>query len=66
MGTRRAKNEAGALPFVEDSGGLGEWLSLLGCASEFARRAGQSKSPAKAAAARVNGRKGGRPRRKAA
>jgi hypothetical protein len=34
--------------------------------SEFARRAGQSKSPAKAAAARANGRKGGRPRRKAA
>ncbi|SEP50679.1 Protein of unknown function [Rhodospirillales bacterium URHD0017] len=35
-------------------------------ASELARRAGQSKSPAKAAAARANGRKGGRPRRKAA
>jgi hypothetical protein len=35
-------------------------------ASEFARRAGQAKSPAKAAAARANGRKGGRPRRKAA
>jgi len=35
-------------------------------ASELARRAGQAKSPAKAAAARVNGRKGGRPRRKAA
>lgn len=34
-------------------------------ASEFARRAGQSKSSAKAAAARANGRKGGRPRRKA-
>jgi hypothetical protein len=32
-------------------------------ASELARRAGQSKSPAKAAAARANGRKGGRPRR---
>jgi hypothetical protein len=35
-------------------------------ASELARRAGQAKSPAKAAAARANGRKGGRPRRKAA
>ena len=35
-------------------------------ASELARRAGQSTSPAKAAAARANGRKGGRPRRKAA
>lgn len=35
-------------------------------ASELARRAGQSRSPAKAAAARANGRKGGRPRRKAA
>jgi uncharacterized protein DUF2442 len=35
-------------------------------ASELARRAGQSKSPAKAAAARANGRKGGRPRQKAA
>jgi len=35
-------------------------------ASELARRAGRTKSPAKAAAARRNGRKGGRPRRKAA
>ena len=35
-------------------------------ASELARRAGQSRSPAKAAAARANGRKGGRPRRTAA
>jgi hypothetical protein len=35
-------------------------------ASELARRAGQSTSPAKAAAARANGRKGGRPRRTAA
>jgi hypothetical protein len=35
-------------------------------ASELARHAGQSTSPAKAAAARLNGRKGGRPRRKAA
>lgn len=35
-------------------------------ASELARQAGRAKSPAKAAAARVNGRKGGRPRRKAA
>ena len=35
-------------------------------ASELARRAGQAKSPAKAAAARANGRKGGRPRRKVA
>ena len=32
-------------------------------ASELARRAGQAKSPAKAAAARNNGRRGGRPRR---
>ena len=35
-------------------------------ASELARHAGQAKSPAKAAAARTNGRKGGRPRRKVA
>ena len=35
-------------------------------ASELARRAGQAKSPAKAAAARANGRKGGRPRRNVA
>lgn len=35
-------------------------------ASELARRAGQSTSPAKAAAARANGRLGGRPRRTAA
>jgi len=32
--------------------------------SELARHAGASTSPAKAAAARVNGRKGGRPRKK--
>ncbi len=31
--------------------------------SELARRAGQSRSPAKTAAARVNGAKGGRPRK---
>jgi Protein of unknown function (DUF2442) len=35
-------------------------------ASELARRAGRSRSPAKAAAARANGRKGGRPRHTAA
>ncbi len=35
-------------------------------ASELARRAGQTKSAAKAAAARENGRKGGRPRSTAA
>jgi succinylarginine dihydrolase len=35
-------------------------------ASELARHAGRAKSSAKAAAARANGRKGGRPRRKAA
>ena len=34
--------------------------------AEMARRAGQTTSPAKAAAARANGRKGGRPRRKSA
>lgn len=34
-------------------------------ASELARRAGQTTSKAKAAAARANGRKGGRPRRAA-
>lgn len=32
-------------------------------ASELARRAGRTRSPAKAAAARANGRKGGRPKR---
>lgn len=31
--------------------------------SELARRAGQTRSPAKAAAARINGAKGGRPRK---
>ena len=35
-------------------------------ASELARRAGQSTSPAKAAAAQANGRKGGRPRKRVA
>lgn len=34
-----------------------------GWMSELARRAGQSRSPAKAAAARANGAKGGRPRK---
>jgi hypothetical protein len=38
---------------------------LLGTASHIARRAGRATSPAKAAAARVNGGKGGRPRRSA-
>jgi hypothetical protein len=40
--------------------GTREWM-----AREFARMAGQSKSPAKAAAARANGAKGGRPRKQA-
>ena len=35
-------------------------------ASEFARLAGRTKSPTKAAAARANGAKGGRPRKTAA
>jgi hypothetical protein len=35
----------------------------LGTKAYMARRAGQATSPAKAAAARANGRKGGRPRR---
>lgn len=38
--------------------GTREWM-----AKELARRAGQAKSPAKAAAARANGLKGGRPRK---
>lgn len=38
---------------------------LLGTASHMARRAGQVTSPAKAAAARANGARGGRPRRSA-
>ena len=43
-------------------------LSVVGRAqklSELARLAGQTKSPAKAAASRVNGAKGGRPRKSA-
>ena len=38
---------------------------LFGTAKFMAQRAGQARSPAKAAAARENGRKGGRPRRSA-
>jgi hypothetical protein len=38
---------------------------LFGTATYMARRAGQAVSPAKAAAARANGAKGGRPRRAA-
>jgi hypothetical protein len=38
---------------------------LFGTASHMARQAGQATSPAKAAAARTNGAKGGRPRRSA-
>lgn len=38
---------------------------LFGTRSYMARKAGQTKSPAKAAAARENGRKGGRPRKQA-
>lgn len=40
--------------------GTRDWM-----AKELARRAGQAKSPAKAAAARANGSKGGRPRKAA-
>ena len=38
---------------------------LFGTKAYMARRAGQAKSPAKAAAARANGAKGGRPRKQA-
>jgi hypothetical protein len=38
---------------------------LFGTGAYMARRAGQATSPAKAAAARANGAKGGRPRRQA-
>lgn len=38
---------------------------LFGTKSYMARRAGQARSPAKAAASRANGAKGGRPRRSA-
>jgi hypothetical protein len=38
---------------------------IFGTAAYMARRAGQATSPAKAAAARVNGAKGGRPRKAA-
>ena len=38
---------------------------LFGTRSYMARKAGQTKSPAKAAASRENGRKGGRPRKQA-
>lgn len=38
---------------------------LFGTKAYMARRAGQAKSPAKTAAARENGRKGGRPRKQA-
>jgi hypothetical protein len=38
-------------------------FGTMGWMSELARRAGQTRSPAKAAAARANGRKGGRPRK---
>lgn len=41
----------------------GLMAGIFGTASHMARRAGQAKSPAKAAAARTNGAKGGRPRR---
>jgi hypothetical protein len=40
--------------------GTRDWMT-----KELARRAGQAKSPAKAAAARANGSKGGRPRKTA-
>ncbi|MDF2096746.1 DUF2442 domain-containing protein [Aquibaculum arenosum] len=40
--------------------GTRDWMT-----KELARRAGQAKSPAKAAAARANGSKGGRPRKAA-
>jgi hypothetical protein len=39
---------------------------LFGTTAYIARRAGRTKSPAKASAARVNGAKGGRPRKSAA
>jgi hypothetical protein len=46
------------LGFVAGIFGTREWM-----AKELARRAGQAKSPAKAAAARANGLKGGRPKK---
>lgn len=43
----------------------GLMAGLFGTKAYMARRAGQATSAAKAAAARKNGRKGGRPRRQA-
>ena len=43
----------------------GLMAGLFGTKAYMARRAGQATSPAKAAAARENGRKGGRPRKHA-
>ncbi len=43
----------------------GLMAGIFGTQAYMARRAGQAKSPAKAAAARVNGAKGGRPRKTA-
>ena len=43
----------------------GLMAGLFGTQAYMARRAGQAKSPAKAAAARANGAKGGRPRKQA-
>ncbi len=43
----------------------GLMAGILGAKAYMARRAGQASSPAKAAAARANGAKGGRPRRTA-
>lgn len=41
----------------------GLMAGIFGTRAYMARRAGQAKSPAKAAAARINGAKGGRPRK---
>ena len=43
----------------------GLMVGIFGTASHMARRAGQAKSAAKAAAARTNGAKGGRPKKRA-
>ena len=43
-------------------GSVLSWMNAAQAASELARVAGKSGSPAKARAARANGKKGGRPR----
>lgn len=64
--TDHAASSYGQLVFVDEDNQAHDWITITGImTTDTQSKAGKSTSDAKAAAARANGRKGGRPRKQA-